>query len=173
MPGGAPAPIRALPEGTVLPQDRVWLLELAGVAPADTTVRFDAATGRTILLRHGAPDNAIFVIVAIPPGAVTPASGTSAEVTLQPMTGQFGLVLGSPDRFNAGVRVTFSYAIHFQEPSDAMLKYPSPVRFEQALAPARLLPDGNLSFLAADRPAADMLRFTITGPGSYLLGVPK
>jgi hypothetical protein len=149
------------------------MLELAGASPGDTTVTFDPATGRTVLMRHGAPDNAIFAIIEFPPGAVAVAGGGEARVTIQPIPGRFGFVLSTTDRLGDGVRATFSYAIHFQEPSDAMTKYPSPVRFEQALAPARLLPDGGLSFLAGERPAADMLRLPIAEPGSYLLAVPK
>ena len=171
--GGSQSPYPVAKPGTVVPIEQVWILELAGASPADTTVTFESATGRTILMRHGPPDNAIFAIIDIPPDAIAPAGGTEATITIHPTPGRFGFTISSSGQWQGVVQVTFSYAIHFQEPSDAMTRFPSAGRFELALGAARSGPDGTLAFLETRRPAADMLQFGVDQPGTYLLGVPK
>lgn len=170
---GAPPPGATLYKQPPLSTDRVWLAELAGTTPSDTTVTFPADSGRTIVMRHGPPDNAIFAIVQFAPGALKPPSGAQAEVVLHPVPGRLGVEVLSPDTFAAGATVTLSYAIHFQAPSDAVAKFAGVGRFEQALAAAKTLPDGRLQFLRTERPAADMARFTIDGSATYLLATPR
>ena len=55
----------------------VWPLERLGPSPVDTSVRFAALAGRTIVVRHPRPDNAIFAIVTFPPGTILPRKGLS------------------------------------------------------------------------------------------------
>lgn len=170
---GAPPPGATLYKGPPLSTDRVWLAELAGTTPSDTTVTFPADSGRTIIMRHGPPDNAIFAIIEFAPGALKPQSGSMAQVVLHPVPGRVGLEVLSPDVFGAGARVTMSYAIHFQAPSTAVVRFGSAGKFEQALAAAQTLPDGRIQFLKTERPAADMLRFVIAGSATYLLATPR
>jgi hypothetical protein len=126
-----------------------------------------------VVLRHGPPDNAIFAIIRFAPGALKPQTGTMAHVIVHPIPGRVGIELLSPDTFGAEARVTISYAIHFQAPSDAVAKFGSAGRFEQALAAARTLPDGRLQFLRTDRPAADMVSFDVNTSAVYLLATPR
>lgn len=159
--------------GPPVAQERVWWLERSGPSPTDTTVVFPAKAGRTIVMRHGAPDNAIYFLLIVPAGALVPAQGDSARIALRPLPGRYGVVLESPDRFGEGIVGTFSYAIHFQAPSDAAPRYPTPARFEQAVGAARLVDAQLLQFLPTERPAADLARFAVAGGGTYLLAAPK
>ncbi len=170
---GGPLPGATLYRNPPLAVDRVWLAELAGTTPSDTTVTFAANSGRTIIMRHGPPDNAIFAIIEFGPGALKPQSGAMAQVILRPVPGRAGVEVLTPDVFGAGARVTLSYAVHFQAPSSALAKFGSAGRFEGMLAAARTLPDGRLQFLKTDRPAADMVRFAIDASAIYLLATPR
>ena len=170
---GAPPPGASLYKSPPLALDRLWLPELAGTTPSDTTVTFPADSGRTIVMRHGPPDNAIFAIVQFDPGALIPRSGSTAQVILRPVPGRVGVEVLSPDGFGIGARATMSYAIHFQAPSSAVAKFGSVGRFEQALAAGRTLPDGRLQFLKTERPAADMVEFGLSASATYLLATPK
>jgi hypothetical protein len=170
---GGPLPGATLYRNPPLGVDRVWLAELAGTTPSDTTVTFAADSGRTIIMRHGPPDNAIFAIIEFGPGALKPQSGAMAQVILRPVPGRAGVEVLTPDVFSAGAYVTLSYAVHFQAPSSALAKFGSAGRFEGMLAAARTLPDGRLQFLKTDRPAADMVRFAIDASAIYLLATPR
>lgn len=170
---GAPPPGMTLYKGPPVAMDRVWVPELAGTTPTDTTVTFPADSGRTIILRHGPPDNAIFAIIQFAPRALKPQSGVMAQVMVHPVPGRIGVEILTPDAFATGARATLSYATHFQAPSDASAAFGSAGRFEQALAAARTLPDGRLQFLRTERPAADMVRFDLTASAVYLLATPK
>lgn len=170
---GAPPPGATLYRSQPIAADRAWIAELAGTTPADTSVTFPADSGRTIIVRHGAPDNAILAIVRFDPGTLKPQSGTDAQVLLHPIPGRLGIAVLTPDAIGAGASVTLSYGFHFQAPSDAKAHFGSAGRFEQALAAARTLPDGRLQFLRTERPASDMVRFDITASATYLLATPK
>lgn len=139
----------------------------------DTSVRFAPLAGRTIVIRHPRPDNAIFAIVTFPPGAMLARKGDSVTVWLRPEPGRYGMVIESED-FMSGVAFgTFSYAVHFAEPDGALSRYPTPARFEAAVRAARRVDSASLRFLSSERPAGDMLRFPIARPGSYFLAVPR
>jgi hypothetical protein len=170
---GAPPPGATLYRSPPLAMDKVWLAELAGTTPSDTTVTFPADSGRTIVMRHGPPDNAIFAIVQFTPGSLKPQSGAMAQVILRPVPGRVGVEVLTPDVFGVGAYVTISYAVHFQAPSNALAKFGSAGRFEGMLAAARTLPDGRLQFLKTERPAADMVRFMIDASATYLLATPR
>lgn len=147
--------------------DKIWILESSGAAVGDTTLAFGVAEGRTIMLRHPAPDNAIFVIVQFPAHADSAGIHDSVRVTIHPDPGHYAFTLTASGKLPAASSATFSYAMHFQTPHDAVVKYASPGRFEQVLAPAQLGPDQKVTLLAGTRPATDMLRFTLSGPGTY------
>jgi hypothetical protein len=136
-------------------------------------VRFAVASGRTIVIRHPRPDHAIFAVVTIPPFTMQPVSGDSATVQIRPIPGRYGLTVRSEDRLTGIAIGAFSYAVHFSAPDDAKARYPTPTRFEAAMAAARLLDSTSLRFLPSERPAGDMLRFAIATPGTYLLAAPR
>lgn len=151
----------------------VWPLERIGPSPTDTVVRFAAAAGRTIVLRHPRPDHAVFVIVSVPPGAMRPQSGDSVSLRLEPVPGRYGVMMQSPDSLVGLALGTFSYAVHFAQPDGSSARYPTATRFDQAMGAARLLDSTSLRFLPTERPAADMARFAIASFGTYFLAAPR
>jgi hypothetical protein len=151
----------------------VWILERSGASPPDTVVTFRAGAGRTIVMRHGAPDNAIFAIIEVAADTARRASADSVVLRLSPSPGRYGVDLQSSDSTLKGIRLTFSYATHFQEPSEALSRYPTPAQFEFQTAAARLIGAEQLQFVVGDRPAADMIRFNVTGNGTWLLAARK
>ncbi|MEP6590802.1 MAG: hypothetical protein ABJC19_06440 [Gemmatimonadota bacterium] len=173
MNAGNPAATGTKVNTTPIAATSVWILERSGASPPDTAVTFRAAEGRTIVMRHEAPDNAIFAILSIPAGAVVAKSGDSATIALVSTPGRYGVTLTTNDSLGAGIKLTFSYATHFQEPSEATGRYPTPGQFEQATAPAHALPSGQLQFVVNERPAADMIRFPVTAAGTWLLAARK
>src|SRR5690606_17384899 len=117
----------------------------------DTTVRFARTAGRTIVLRHPAPDNATFAVLVVP----ADSTGTGeVELTLAPAPGRYGLTVGATPELPKGATLRFSYAAHFQAPPGSLDRYVSVTRLEQGLGAGRV--DGTqLRFVAATRPAAD------------------
>ena len=162
-----PVETNPIPATTTL--DKVWLLEAGGTPVSDTTVAFPLAAGRTIVLRHAMPDDAIFLILQFPATKDSLRARDSVHVTIRPMRGKYGFTLATADKLGAGVQATFSYALHFQAPADAATKYPSPGRFEAVLTPALVGADNKIEFLAGARPAADMIRFPVTAAGTFAL----
>jgi hypothetical protein len=153
------------PAATTL--DKVWLLEASGPAVADTSVTFAVAAGRTIVLRHAQPDDAIFLVLTFPATKDSLGTRDSMHVTIHQTPGKYAFTLATADKFGPGVRAMFSYAIHFHTPSDAGAQYPSPGRFEAELAPAEIGADNKVLFLVGERPAADAIRFPLIAPGTY------
>ncbi len=171
----APAVDRAaeIRAGPPVPVGQVWILEQAGPSPTDTSVTFLASEGRRIMIRHGAPDNAVYAIIDIPAAAIAPTRGDSAIVTVAPLPGRFGLDITSPGAIGPGVVVTFSYATHFRQPSDADARYASATRFEQSMGAARLDGASTVDFIDSQRPAADMMRFSLPAAGTFVLAAPR
>jgi hypothetical protein len=142
----------------------------SGVSPPDTVVGFAGRMGRTVVLRHAPPDNAIFAILHIPADST---ASDSVTVTLRVTPGRYGLlVLGEP-RLPAGTALTFSMAIHFQAPPEIpSAAYPSTTRYAAWLGVGRVMEDGTLRYHATTRPGADLLRIVVTAPGEYLVAAP-
>ncbi|MEI2719370.1 MAG: hypothetical protein V9E87_04425 [Gemmatimonadales bacterium] len=170
-PVGAPVP--TVGSGGPQALASVWPLERLGPSPTNTTVRFAAAIGRTIVLRHPRPDLSIFAIVTFPPGAMRARQGDTVTVQLQPTPGRYGVTVTSPDSFATAAVGTFSYAVHFAAPEGAQGRYPTATRFEAAMGAAHLVDSTTVRFLPGERPAGDMLRFAIVAPGTYLLAAPR
>jgi hypothetical protein len=154
--------------GPPVPRTQLWELGHGGDQPADTTHRFAGASGRVIVLRHPAPDNSVFALVTIP--AVDRAD--SLTVRLTPVPDQYAITI-TGDALPPGTTLTFSYGIHFAPPDSAATRYPTALRFERALAIGRLEDDGRVQFLASERPASDVLRASLVGPGTYLVAAPR
>lgn len=171
-PGSGPDPVTVVSNLPPQPLDQVLVLEVSGVSPTDTTVRFAARAGRTVLLRHAPPDNAVFAIVSIPPDS---AATDEITLTLHPLPGQYGLRVQAAPRLPPDATVAFSYAVHFQAPSTLPgSRYAGTTAYSQWLGIGRLDPDGReLRFLAFTRPAADMVRAPAAQPGEYLVAAPR
>lgn len=154
--------------------EQVFLLEMAGVPPDDTTLSVARGVRRVIVLRHGPPDNLVFADVALP--GERPDSGApqpdSVRLSIRPRPGVYGVDIESA-AFPAGATVTFEYPVHFSAPAEARRRYGSDAAFEAVLAVGELLPGGGIRFLISTRPASDNLRAALPSAGSYVVGAPR
>lgn len=175
---GAPSPASSSnpPAPTaprILPLSRVIVLETSGPPPSDTSVTFAAGQARTIVLRHGPPENIIFARLTFLADAF-PDSGQTVTVDLHPRPGVYGLDLTSSQPFKEkGANLVFEYSRFFSAPARARQLYGSDLAFERALAIGRLLPDSHIELLPPFRPAADNLGAELPAPGSYLVAAPQ
>lgn len=152
------------------PIGEVYVLEADGGPPTDTTVRFLAGSSRVIVIRHPAPDQAMFAEVAFDSASFAPGGG-DVEVTIRPRPGVYGIDLES----SGGLRqatVTFRYAVHFLAPAGARALYGSDIAFERSLLVASLRGD-TVTFLPSTRPATDNLVATLPGAGAYIVTAPR
>jgi len=163
------------PTPRVYPASQVFSVEVWGAQAPDTVVTFVASDGRSIVLRHGPPDNTVFAEVDVPAGALGPrGSGELVSLSIRPAPGIYGLTLESEAPLSAPIVLTFKYPVHFAAPSDSRARYPTDVLFEQALAIALVQDDGaQFRTLRSTRPASDNLQATITTLGRYQLVAPR
>jgi hypothetical protein len=147
-------------------------LETSGSPPPDTSVSFIAGEPRTILLRHGPPDNVVFAELVFGATAFGD-SGQSVRVTLRPRRGVYGIDLTASLPMRSGATIIFKYARFFSAPDRARSVYGSDVAFERALAVGELQPDSNLILLPSTRPSSDNLSAAIRSAGSYLVAAPE
>lgn len=167
----APTPGPAPREYTA---EQVFTVEVWGAQPSDTTVTFATAAPRTIVLRHGPPDNTVFAEVDVPANALTASSGPDATLTIIPLPGLYGVTLQSDATLKAPLRLTFKYPVHFAAPSDSRTRYPTDVLFEQALVVAFAEQDGaRFQTLRSTRPASDNLQAIVSNLGRYQLVAPR
>jgi hypothetical protein len=165
-----PTPERSVPR--VLLLSRVIVLETVGPPPSDTLVSFPAGTPRTIVLRHGPPENILFASLTFPANAFAD-SGQTVTVEVRPRPGVYGLDLMTTLPLRAGASLEFSYARNFSAPARARQVYHSDVAYERALAIGRILPDNQIELLSSSRPAPDHLSATVAAAGSYLVAAPQ
>lgn len=156
-----------------LPQDQLFPLEAWGAPPSDTTVSVTPGKRRTIVLRHGPPDNTVFAELTLEADASPDSSGPGLTVTLVPRPGTYGLSIGSTPEFESGVTLRFEYPVHFSAPAAAIATYGNVARYEAALAIGHQEKDGRFHLLPSSRPAADVLQATIPGPGVYIVAAPR
>lgn len=170
--GGAAAPDAAttLASGPPIPLEQLWLMERAGTSPRDTVVTFPTADGRVIVLRHPAPDNATFAVISVP--ADSTATGTTT-LTLAPAPGRYGLTITADPTLPARATLRFSYAAHFMAPDEAFTRYRTLALLEQALGMGYVAPEGRVTFVAASRPAADMLQAPLAASGTWYLAARR
>jgi hypothetical protein len=157
----------------VLPLARVLVLETSGPPPSDTSVSFTTGEPRTIILRHGPPENIVFARLSFAAAAFGD-SGQAVTVDVHPRPGIYGLDLSTsrPLR-NRGASLAFEYARFFSAPSRARQVYGSDVAFERELAVGRLLPDDQIELLPPQHAISDRRGADLPGPGSYLLAAPQ
>jgi len=155
--------------------EQVFTVEVWGAQAPDTVVRFAVGRPRSIVLRHGPPDNTVFAELDIPAGAlVPPGGGTQISLSLRPLPGVYGLVLESDASLTAPVALTFKYPVHFAAPSDSRARYATDVLFEQALVVAFAAPDGGrFQTVRSTRPASDNLQAMISKLGRYQIVAPR
>lgn len=168
---GGPATPAPQP-GTQLPRNQLLVLEEWGAAPADTTVTIATGRSRTIVLRHGAPDNTVFATLRLP-DSLWEATADSVRLTLEPLPGLYGLKITSSLPWKYPARLTFRYPVHFAAPMAARLRYDSDFSYERALVIVRQGSDGRYTLLASERPATDNLAAPIPEPGTYLVAAPR
>lgn len=170
---GVEAPTPA-PTPRTYAADQVYAVEVWGAQASDTVVRFRAAHPRTIVLRHGPPDNTVFAEVEIPAGALVPQAGDSVTLAVRPAPGIYGLTLESTASVSAPLLLTFKYPVHFAAPSDSRTRYATDVLFEQAMVIALVEADGTrYQTLRSTRPASDNLQASVSKLGSYRLVAPR
>jgi hypothetical protein len=170
--GGANGPdaARTLADGPPVPLEQLWLIERAGPSPRDTVVTFPTAEGRVIVLRHPAPDNATFAVLTVPPDST--ATGTTT-LTLAPAPGRYGVTITAQPQIPARATLRFSYAAHFMAPGEALARYRTLALLEQALGMGYVGPADRLTFVAATRPAADMLLAPLAAGGTWYLAARR
>ena len=156
----------------VLPMNRMVVLETSGPAPSDTSVSFTAGTQRTIVLRHGPPENIVFAELTFPPDAFAD-SGQVVTVDVRPRPGIYGLDVSTSLPLRGGATVVFDYARYFSAPVRARQVYRSDGAFEQALAVGRVLPDNQIELLPSIRPQLDNIGAPLPAPGRYLVAAPQ
>jgi hypothetical protein len=156
----------------VLPLSRVIVLETSGPAPSDTSVSFAAGTPRTIVLRHGPPENILFARLVFSAGAFAD-SGQLVTVEVRPRPGVYGLDVGTSKPIRGAASVVFDYARYFSAPGRARQVYRGNVAFEQALAVGRMLPENQIELLPSVRPELDNVSAPVATAGSYLLAAPQ
>ncbi len=147
--------------------DHVWILGASGPGIADTTLTFAQATGRTVVLRQPDSLHAIFATLRFPPVADSLRTGDSTRIALHQEPGEYALTLTASSLVPSGSWIEFCYAIHLQTPPQAVARYPDPGVLEQRLVPALIGSYGRVDIFAADRPAADVLRSALPGPGTF------
>lgn len=160
-----PGPEDTQPVPDPLPRSRVFVLESGGGLPEDTAVSVPPE-GRTIVIRRGSPDNAVFAEIAVPKGLVP------IQVTVRPMPGLYGVTIDATPALPPGAVLSFSYAVHFVAPAGAREQYGSDIGFERELTIARVGADSIVTFLPTKRPGSDFLSAVIPGPGRYGVAAP-
>jgi hypothetical protein len=154
--------------------DEVFTVEVWGAQASDTVLTFAASRARSVILRHGPPDNTVFAELDVPADAFAPASGDQVTLTVRPLPGIYGVALESDATLSAPLRLTFKYPVHFAAPSDSRARYPTDVLFEQALVVALVDEDGaRLQTLRSTRPASDNLQAVVQNLGRYQMVAPR
>lgn len=166
-----PAPLPGQTGTTLgtLPAASVVELEVAGAQPSDTTVTAQAGIPRTVVVRHGFPDNAVFAEVRF--DSLAFSGGSDVTITVRPLPGLYGVTIETSQPF-ATATLTFHYAVHFLAPAEARVTHGSNIAFERTLAIGRLDAE-QVTFITSHRPATDLLRAEITQSGTYLVGAPR
>jgi hypothetical protein len=165
----------APPAPKELKPEEAYLVEVFGPSPPDTTATFLSSQPRTIVLRHGPPDNTVFAEVSLPANALaSPDGGDSVRLHIRPLPGIYGVDLLADGKLAEGARLTFKYPVHFAAPAASRDKYPTELEFERALVIARQPePGAPYRTLPTTRPASDNLSTGLPELGRYLVLAPR
>ena len=162
-------PVSDVTPRRTLPADSVFILEAGGDPPADTAVRIAPGARRAVVLRHPAPEQAVFAVVEFGDSASTDGP---ADLTFHVRPGTFGLDITASGPIGEGT-ITFKYARYFVAPKAARERYGSDARFERRLAVGHLRADGKIDLLPTRRPASDNISAALDGPGTYVVAAPQ
>jgi hypothetical protein len=168
-PAAGPVPITK-----VLPLSELYTLEMSGVPPEDTAATFPTGKPHHVILRHGAPDNAVFVELIFPAETfATKGAPDSVTVSVHPRPGVYGVEIATTLPLERGALIRFKYPVHFAPPLAATARYGTAGQLERALAVAIRLEDGSYGLLESERPASDNLEAPLRGAGTYLVVAPR
>ena len=176
--GGALAAPATTPEGAGktrdVPLDRLYVLEMTGVPPEDTSVTFGTGAVRKVILRHGPPDNTVFVELTFPAEAFPEATAPeSVTVTVHPRPGIYGVDVMTSSPPEKGSTIRFKYPVHFSAPLAGTAQYGGRLQFERALMIAALKELRVFTLMPSTRPALDNLEAPLAGSGTYLVAAPR
>lgn len=171
-PGEAAAPTGPV-AARVVPRGETGPVEVGGIAPNDTTVTLRRGVGRVVILRHGPPDRADFLELELPATVFARAPSETVHVTIKSRPGVYGAELSADADWGPGTALSFKYAIHFFPPADALQRYHTLTEVEARLKVARREPNGDLTLYLSTKPAPDVVRALIPGPGTYVMVVGK
>ncbi len=147
---------------------------MSGIPPEDTLVTFAVDQPRVVILRHGAPDNTVFAELTFPDSVFWSEGGPdSVTVVVRPRPGIYAMDLAMTVVPGRGATIKFKYPVHFSAPREALERYGSNARFEQALSVGMLADGTNYALLPSLRPASDNLESALPGPGTYVVTAPR
>lgn len=177
-PGGtAPKRDDTKPRVVMLPE-QLFVLEASGLLPEDTTITFLTGTPRIIMLRHGPPDNTVFLQLNFPATAFevpkdSLAPRDSVRVQIRPHPGVYAVDIGMSATPKKGATIQFKYPVHFAAPNAAIQRYGTRARYERALMIGLQLDSTQVGLYESERPASDNLRAPFVGSGTYLVAAPR
>ncbi len=151
---------------------QVFVLEAAGVPPADTAVTIQPGQLRVVILRHQPPDNSDFVRLDFP-AATFKSADVPVRVTVRPLPGVYGVTVESSAPIGPGASITFKYPVHFTAPAAALKRFGGAGGFEPLLSIGWDTGDGLFDFVASTRPATDNLSAPLPSTGTYLVAAPR
>jgi hypothetical protein len=182
--GTAAAPGDAAPKRddtkpkVVLLPEQLYVLEATGLLPEDTTITFLSGTPRTIVLRHGPPDNTVFLQLDFPAKAFPAprdslAPRDSVRMEIRPRPGIYAVDIRMNATPGKGATIRFKYPVHFAAPNAAIARYGTRGRYERALMIGVQLDSTEVGLLESERPGSDNLRSAFLGTGTYLVAAPR
>jgi hypothetical protein len=168
---GGPAPVQVT---QVVALSELYLLELSGAPPLDTTFALKPGVARTVIVRHAPPDNNTFAELQFPASVFAADSAVdSVHLTVKAKPRVYGLTLESDRPLGHGARITFKYPVHFQAPQAATSRYGNALAFEAAMLVAAEQEDGRYGLLVSSRPASDNLSAPMPRAGTYYAAAPR
>lgn len=162
-----PVALRVAPRGETSP------VEVGGIAPDDTSFALKRGEDRVVILRHGLPDRAEFLEIDLPASVFQKAPTDSVHLAIRTRPGVYGADLSADADWGPGAALSFKYAIHFYPPADALTRYHTLTEVDKRLTVARRESNGDLTLYLSTRPAPDVVRALIPGPGTYVMVVGK
>ena len=134
---------------------------------------FPPGRPRSVVVRHGPPDNTVFVELFFPPESFPSAQADSVRVSLRIRPGLYGVFVSASAPIGPGATITFKYPVHFGASREAHDRYGSAAAYERALSIFHLEADSMYHALPSHRPASDNLEAAVSDTGQYLVAAPR
>jgi hypothetical protein len=157
----------------VMPRSEGGPVEVGGIAPDDSTLKLRRGESRVVILRHGPPDRAEFLELELPATVFADATREEIELTIRTVPGVYGAELIADVPWGPGATLAFKYAVHFYPPAESLRRYRTLTEIDRRLVIARREQNGDLALYYSTRPAPDVVRAMIPGPGTYVMVVGK